>query len=365
MNDIFNTQIFDNSEITSTDEFVKNITPKLEYILKTVFSDNKYKQSIRVKGNNRINFACPICRDSYSDSTKKRGNIILEQGEFQYTYKCFNCGAYMSIQDFFKKFNEHLDLSSLEYINTVKSNHSYFKRSDSSAYLLFDIELIDKISIDREHLKNKLNLIDVTKDNFAGKYLMSRNQFNFDKFLYDNLNNRLYILNLTPSGKILGLQTRELNYTNGPKYKTYKLSNIYKMLLHDDKDINDDLDTLSMFFNILLINYNNKILVVEGPLDSFLLNNCIATCGATKSIPIQMNYYYLYDDDKTGKKKSMEKLKKGNNVFLWDRFKNDLMLPNRKKWDINDVINYCKDNNIKMPNILNYFSNDDFDLIDI
>ena len=137
------------------------------------------------------------------------------------------------------------------------------------------------------------------------------------------------------------------------------------MLLHEDIAIDDDLDTLSMFFNILLINYNQKIVVVEGPLDSFLIGNCIATCGATKSIPIQMNYYYLYDDDKTGKQKSIEKLKHKYNVFLWDKFKNDLMLPNRKKWDINDVINYCKDNNIKVPGFLNYFSNDEFDLIDI
>lgn len=365
INNIFNAQILDSSNINSTDDFIRAIMPKLEYILKRRFSDNKYKQNIRVRGNNRINFACPICGDSHSDNSKKRGNIILEEGEFQYTYKCFNCGAYMSVKDFFKNFNEQLDISSIEYINNVKSNYSYVKKSDSSAYLLFDIELIDSYAIDREYLKSKLDLIDVTKDNSAGKYLMSRNQFSFDKFLYDNLNNVLYILNLTTSGKIFGIQTRALNYTSGPKYKTYKLSNIYKMLLHEEKQIDDDMDTLSMFFNILLINYNQKIIVVEGPLDSFLIDNCIATCGATKSIPIQMNYYYLYDDDKTGKQKSIEKLELGCNTFLWDRFKSDLMLPHKNKWDINDVINYCKNNNINIPNILNYFSNNQFDIIDI
>lgn len=365
IDNLFSTQILDSSNINSSEDFIRAIMPKLEYILKKRFSDNKYKQSIRVRGNNRINFACPICGDSHADNSKKRGNIILEPGEFQYTYKCFNCGAYMSVKDFFKNFNEQLDVSSLEYINNIKSNYSYIKKSDSSAYLLFDLELIDSFAIDKEYLKRKLNLIDVTRDNSAGKYLISRNQFQFDRFLYDNLNNVLYILNLTASGKVFGIQTRILGYTNGPKYKTYKLSNIYKMLLHEDKAIDDDLDTLSMFFNILLINYNQKIVVVEGPLDSFLIGNCIATCGATKSIPIQMNYYYLYDDDKTGKQKSIEKLKQKCNVFLWDKFKNDLMLPNRKKWDINDVINYCKDNNIKVPGFLNYFSNDEFDLIDI
>ena len=47
---------------------------------------------------------------------------------------------------------------------------------------------------------------------------------------------------------------------NGPKYKTYKLSNIYSMMLHEEREISNDLDTLSMFFNILLVNYNKNII---------------------------------------------------------------------------------------------------------
>ena len=137
------------------------------------------------------------------------------------------------------------------------------------------------------------------------------------------------------------------------------------MLLKEQREIPSDLDTLSTFFNLLLVNYNRSILVVEGPLDSFLIDNCIATCGATKSIPIDFKFLYLYDDDKTGISKSIEKLKNGNYVFLWSKLKNDLMLPHKSKWDVNDVINYCKENNIKKPNFLEYFSNDEFDLIDI
>lgn len=365
-NDIFNSKIIDSSNINSNSEFVESIMPQLEEILRNRFSNNKYKQSIRIRGNNRINFACPLCGDSHSDNSKKRGNIILEPGEFQYTYKCFNCGAYMSIKEFFNKFNNTLDLSAIEYISKVKTDYSYLKDKDSSTYLLFDVDFINSFAIDREYIKNKLNLVEVNKDNYGGKYLIKRNQYNFDKFLYDNLNNVLYILNLTEFGKIFGIQTRNLAQTfSGPKYKTYKLSNIYSMLLHEDKEIPSDLDTLSMFFNILNVNYNKNIIVTEGPLDSFLINNCIATCGATKSIPIEFNFYYLYDDDKTGRKKASEKLQNNQYVFLWDKFKQDLMLPNKIKWDFNDVVNYCKSNNKKIPNILNYFSNDQFDLIDI
>ena len=364
LNNIFDIKILDSSNVNSVDEFIRTIVPQVESILKSRFADNKYKQSVRIRGNNRINFACPICGDSHTNATKKRGNIILEPGEFQYTYKCFNCGAYMNVKDFFNRFNTSLDLSTIEYISNSRRDFSYVN-DDSSAYVLFDLDKINSVAIDRDYLKNKLNLIDVTKDNSAGKYLINRNQYRFDKFLYDNLNNVLYILNLTECGKIIGIQTRQMSNNILPKYKTYKLSNIYKMLLHQDVDIPNEIDNISMFFNILLVNYNKSIIVVEGPLDSFLINNCIATCGATKSMPIDMNFYYLYDDDKTGLQKTIEKLNNKHYVFLWTKFKNDLDLPHKNKWDINDVVNYCKSNNIIMPNVLNYFSNDEFDILDI
>ena len=130
-------------------------------------------------------------------------------------------------------------------------------------------------------------------------------------------------------------------------------------------EIREDIDTLSMFFNILLVDYNNPIVVLEGPMDSFLLKNAIATCGAGKSIPLELKFYYMYDSDATGNKKSMEKLDNGDYVFLWEKFKKEVGLPNRSKWDFNDVIKYCKDNNCRIPYVMNYFSNDKFDIIDL
>ena len=97
-------------------------------------------------------------------------------------------------------------------------------------------------------------------------------------------------------------------------------------------DIREDIDTLSMFFNVLLVDYNNPIIVLEGPMDSFLIKNSIATCGAGKNIPLELNFYYMYDSDTTGNKKSMEKLNNDHYVFLWDKFKKDIGLPNKNKF---------------------------------
>lgn len=361
---LFNTNLFDSKTISSAEEFIETIKPIIEDILRERFPNDRYRQTIKIHGNNRIGFACPFCGDSHTDSHKKRGNIILSNGQYQYMYKCFNCDAYMSIDKFLSTYRKNLSLDIIDFIKSNKSTNTFI-RKDSSMNVLFDLNLIDSYAIDRDNLKNRLGLIDVNKDNDGGIYLMKRCQYDFSKFLFDNVNKVLYILNLTPSGKVLGIQTRPIIKTFNAKYKTYKLSNIYELLLKEKMEIREDIDTLSMFFNILLVDYNNPIIVLEGPMDSFLLKNAIATCGAGKSIPLELKFYYMYDSDTTGNKKSMEKLDNGDYVFLWEKFKKEIGLPNRSKWDFNDVIKYCKDNNCRIPYVMNYFSNDKFDIIDL
>lgn len=365
-NDIFNVNniLNDSSKIGTISDFAKDLVPDLEDILKVQFPGNRYKQQVRVHGDNRISFACPICGDSHNDDFKKRGNIILS-GEHRNMFKCFNCGAYMTINRFFTMFNKNLSINSIEYIaehkNTLNSLH---RNNDTSMNLIFNINNIEDVAVSRSELMQKANLIEIEHTE-AALYLRKRNQYFAEKFLFDNLNKIIYILNLTPSGKILGFQTRPLYKTNGAKYKTYKLSSIYEMFLNDKKDIISDIDNLSMVFNILLVDPSKPIVVTEGPLDAFLLKNSIAICGANKSLVIPLNYYYLFDDDTTGKEKAIEKISSKEYAFLWDKFKKDIGLPHKSKWDINDVVNYCKENNIKIPNVMNYFSNDYFDMMDI
>ena len=97
--DIFNlsSQAFDSSShLTMTkEEFISEITPKIQEILKKVFTGNTSKQKIRVH-KDRISFAAPCCGDSAHDNYKKRGNIILE-GKFKNLYKCIKCGTRMSV----------------------------------------------------------------------------------------------------------------------------------------------------------------------------------------------------------------------------------------------------------------------------
>lgn len=344
------------------DEFVAMILPKLQRILDRVFSDNPAKRKIRVY-RDRISFAAPCCGDSAHDRYKKRGNIILE-GRFRNLYKCFNCGTCMSLNNFFKQYGESLSFGEVNYIASNKVDISTFRTMtgmDSVNYL-YDIDNIEKYAVSRESFKQILGLSECSEYNHGNEYLTSRLQFDFAKFLYSQQADKLFILNLTPNGNIIGMQVRRFS-KNGPKYKTYSLQKIHDMIMRDGVSVPDDVNQLSMLFNILIVDCTRMVTVTEGPMDAFLLKNSIALCGAAKNIDFPFMHRYLFDSDKAGVQHAAEKLKEGYPVFMWDKFLSDNNLPKRKKWDVNDVIMYSAKNNVRLLPIDSYFTDDDLDMI--
>lgn len=360
--DIFNlsSQTFDSSShLTMTkEEFISEITPKIQEILKKVFPGNANKQKIRVH-RDRISFAAPCCGDSAHDNYKKRGNIILE-GKFKNLYKCFNCGTCMSVQNFLKTYGQNISLGMADYISD--KTHGFAKESSSNVSYLYDDDTIDEYAIDREYFRQILNLTECNEYCYGKTYLISRIQYNFSKFMYSKQANKLFVLNLTKSGKILGIQVRRFGDSNA-KYKTYSLQKIHEIILKDNVTVPDDINELSMIFNILLVDYSNYVTVTEGPMDSFLIKNSIALCGAGKRMEFPFMTRYLFDDDKPGREHAIEKIKEGYRVFMWENFKKDLGIKSGKKLDMNDVIMWCYDNNKVCPKIDDYFSENELDLI--
>lgn len=364
-----------NPQILSDIEYRDNLKGIISGILQERFPNDKQRQYIKVH-NNRLQFCCPCCGDSFKDSSKKRGNIGLT-GKWMNLYKCFNCGVSMSVGDFVKKYyGGSIPISMINYMSTNKPrNDTGFDASVNNSLEIYDQKNIDKYSIPRETLKALLNLVEVNNIdnwNYAMEYLTKRCQYDFSKFLYSRSQNMLYLLNLTKSGNIIGLQTRSLESKlpkNEPKYRTYNLTNIYKMLLKDylilKTEIPQEIDTLSMLFNVLLVDYSKPINILEGPMDAFLLKNSVALCGASKALPFLGDFRFLFDDDKTGKTHAVERIKQGHTVFLWKTFKKENNIPNAEKWDVNDIVKYCKLNNLPLPNfgLSKYWSNDIFDAV--
>jgi hypothetical protein len=209
-----------------------------------------------------------------------------------------------------------------------------------------------------------LGLVECTTPCKGKSYLMNRRQYSFDKFMYSFNADKLFVLNLTPSNKIFGMQVKSFSDRNA-KYKTYSIQKIHELILNDDVKVPDDINELSMLFNVLLVDCESDVTIVEGPMDSFLIRNSIALCGAGKHIDFPFMVRYMFDDDKLGREHAIEKLNEGYKVFMWDTFKKDLGIRSGKKLDMNDVIMWCYDNNVVCPKIDDYFSDDEMDLINL
>lgn len=364
-----NTSALETKDLTDQ-EFLETLKEKVQEILNKVFPDySERNKRVIKKSSSTLNFACPYCRDSAFDNNKKRGNIILK-GKFAGHYKCFNCGKFVKLDKFFKDFDNSLDLSTMDYIsNHYKDLDETIRttQADLSADLFNHNEIL-KYTIDKNALIKLLNLSLIDKDhqNDGYKYLISRCQFGFDNFLYDSENNALLILNYCDKAKtkVIGWQARDLTGQRKNKYKTVTNSRIHQLILKDNVIVPKEIDTLSTIFNIFLVDAYKPILVTEGPFDAFLLPNCIATAGASKALNLNLNFYFVYDSDKTGTKYALNRLHNGCYVFMWQKLKDEYKLPERDKWDINDFIIYIRRNNLPYIKYWSkYFTNDILDTL--
>jgi len=347
----------------TNEEFKERLISLLQPILDQRFSGEYQKTQILPKMG-RLSFACPYCGDSMKSSHKKRGNFILS-GKHTGYFKCHNCGEFKRITSFFKDFKVELKLDAINYLT---ENLGDFHSPDNAKYdmsIFLDMEHIEKYAIDRQEFLQHFGLVEV-KDSPVWSWLTNRVQYREDKFLYHIDKNYLLILNLTQSGKILGAQKRLFKGYN--RFESYKLSKLYDMMkkpFEVNEEQKEFLDTLSMIFNICLLNFNKPVSLFEGPMDAFLFKNSIANTGANKELPIEIPVRYWYDSDETGKRKALQHLEKGDEVFLWDKFIRDIGMPYRIKYDWNDVLIWSKQNDIKIPLVDNFFSSDPLDIIDI
>lgn len=332
------------------------------------FPGDMNKQKIYRAGN-RLNFSCPYCGDS-TNHRKKRGNFYLDT----LTYKCYNggCGIFKDAFTLLRDFSLDLKIDQDEkndILSIVQGGKDKRRKiyGDIDISLFFDTDF-DKIVIPREDFVQNFGLQDVRGSKIE-KYLLSRNQNPDDKFAWDEKDQRLYLFNLTKNNQILGLQFRNMKSSYGSKYYTYKLSGIWgKMYKSKDEEFIEEakkIDPVSNVFNIGRITFDKPITIFEGPMDSWLWKNSVALCSVENKFPFEIeNVQYWYDWDKAGRIKNGEMLSSGFSVFNWKKFLLDHNLPINRKWDLNDMVNYLRREQIKVRRFDQYFTSDILDLVD-
>jgi hypothetical protein len=84
--------------------FIERLAPQLE--------------GFERKPKHTYNFRCPICLDSKTDPTKRRGYFYTHLGKFR--FKCHNCKVAATLPEFIKQINEDLYLEYLQ-ADTIES----------------------------------------------------------------------------------------------------------------------------------------------------------------------------------------------------------------------------------------------------
>lgn len=336
-------------------------------VLRKEFSNFPLKQNIS-KSLNRFNISCPYCGDS-KNPRKKRGNFYLDT----LTYKCYNggCGIFKDSISFFKDFGIYNSLSggekkeiSLILDENKNRKNAVYGKIDFSYFV--DNDFLSCL-IDRNDFCSSLGLVDVDKSKII-VYVKRRYQPADLRFAWDPKKERLFLFNLTPDNKIIGLQIRNMNSIKGSsKYLTYRLSGIYSKLLGINEELliekAKSVDPISHVFGIGSLDFGRDITVFEGPMDSWLWGNSVGLCSIENKFPFGVNNLrYWYDWDSAGIKKSMDLLGEGKIVFNWGKFLEEHDITKNRKWDLNDLVIHLRSSGKKIKRFDNYFTKDVLDL---
>lgn len=359
------------------------IKDKLQLILNRSFKE-PYRRKIDVY-HDRLSFCCPFCGDSKTDIRKKRGNLYLDSLSFH----CYNCSAHMGVNSLLHSFGEDLSSEDKIVVHEIQQNAKKFEKRVSSTQSSMSMTLLDKLAIPKMILFKQLGITSPYKNERASSYLKSRmiDIRNWKYFAYDQKEDELYILNISPSDRVIGYQTRQLNpKSHKQRYLSSRMTKIYSDVFNKDingiverllqkeplgqkyieeedgvENIVANLDRLSGIFNIMNVNLSQPLTIMEGPIDSLAVANSIALQSAAKHLDGFFdeveNVRYLFDNDKTGREMTLKKLKEHKTVFLWSQYLDMIKSKNNIK-DINDL---QKQNLFNIDIIEKCFSDDEFD----
>lgn len=267
-----------------------------------------------------FNFRCPICGDSHKNKSKARGYFYSVKNNTN--FKCHNCGASLSFNNFLKEID-----------STLHKQYTLEKFKEGFTGKNFVVEK-PKFEFNKPVFKTQINLPKASENSVAKKYLESR-KLDPEKFYYaekfkhwtntqketfkntDKDESRIIIPMYGFDKQLIGFQGRSL-VSSSVKYITVMLSD-------DDPKI----------YGLDLVDLSKPIYIVEGPFDSTFVENSIAMCGSDVDIKNfgWSDYIYVFDNEPRNKE-IVDRLSKiidtGNKVVIWPK--------TIQKKDINDMV---------------------------
>ena len=211
-----------------------------------------------------FNFRCPYCGDSLKFRNKARGYFYKKKNDF--LYKCHNCGKGTTFgkvlelidPDTYKQYvmERYKDSSPTLHEPEFKFEAPKFKKKDSKLETLTPINKLNGDHPARQFVESR----QLPEEFYSDLYLCPK-FFQWSKIQSQQEHPRLVIPFRDETGEVFAAQGRAFG-KEVPKYLTIKF---------DDKP---------KIFGLDRVDFTRRFYVVEGPIDSMFVDNCLAVAGA-------------------------------------------------------------------------------------
>lgn len=235
----------------------------------------KIKSDNPFHGNGR----CPVCGDSASNKTKTRFHII--QHDNTLFCKCFNCDYSTNLLGFLKTYHpgmhsefifERYRVNGNENVPIIQKpkvvlDDASFKpvKRDSDAIFTLDLPLVSDLpKNDPARLYMEARHLPEYPFMYASEFYKFSSQFNAELSNFKKDEARIVIPFFDRAGNVFAYQGRSLSKTAAQKYITIIVN-----------------AKIPKIFGIDRVNFKKPIKIVEGPIDSLFLDNCLASVNAS------------------------------------------------------------------------------------
>ena len=277
-------------------------------------------QKFKKVKNDLYNFRCPICGDSQKHKNKARGYFYVVKNNTN--FKCHNCGASLSLNNFLKTID-----------TTLHKQYTLEKFKEGHTGKGFVVEA-PKLEFKKPVFRKKLDLPKASENSYAKEYLEER-KLNPEKFYFTDKfkewtntkkqtfdstyrdEPRIIIPMYDRDKNLIGFQGRSLTH-NSVKYITVML--------------NDDSPKL---YGLETIDEEKPIYIVEGPFDSTFVENAVAMCGSDVDIRTLGwgDHIWVLDNEPRNREivnRIAKLIDRGEKVVIWGN--------NIVEKDINDMV---------------------------
>lgn len=279
----------------------------------------------------RGNFRCDICGDSQKNRFKRRGFILEESGTlFKY---CHNCGYSAPLEVYLR--DHHPDLYQhfkFEMLASSSTEQVVEERPIGQFMIVSDYQalngLTDIIKLPKKHpavqyvLTRKLP-VEEGRFYYTDRFYAYINQILPNKFSEGALKRdhpRLVLPLRREDGTIFGAIGRDISLNSDLRYLTIKFD-----------------DSAPKIYGLERLDRSRHAKIVEGPIDSLFLDNCIAlagTDGKPADVFERRDQYTLILDNQPRNRDVLNKyaryISAGHQIVIWPKF--------LKEKDINDLV---------------------------